>query len=402
MKTGGRIRVLHFTNAVMRAGAEEHILTLLTRLDRSRFFPMLAAPPELIAALRPDLPADLEVVPITLRSWRDGAAAWRFTRMLVARHVDVLHSHMFQASRFASPLGWLARVPVIIETSHGREGWRRGRLKGSYFVDRRLARFVTAFIAVSKATGRYLKDEKRLPARKVIVVRNGIALERFDPDHAPPPALRASFGIAPDAPVVLALARLEPQKGHGVLLEAWQSVASSFPEARLVCLGEGGLRPELEAKAAALGISASVLFPGYQSNVPDWLALAAFSVLPSFYEGLPLAAIESLAAGRAVVGTAVDGTAEVVFDEKTGLAVPAGQPAPLAAAICRLLASPGLARNLGRAGRRFVGQHYNEQHQVAETESLYLRCCRGGARVAARSPASARAANANPFQEKTS
>jgi len=401
METGGRIRVLHFTNAIMRAGAEEHMLTLLTRLDRSRFDPMLAAPPELIAALRPDLPADLEVVPVTLRSLRNAGAAWRFARMLAASRVDVLHSHMFQASRFASPLGWLARVPVVVETSHGREGWRHGRLKSSYFVDRRMARFVTAFIAVSEATGRYLTDEKKLPAAKVVVVLNGIAIERFDPERVAPPALRRSFGIAQDAPVVLALARLEPPKGHAVLLDAWQSIATSFPNARLVCLGNGRLRAELQARAAELGIGASVLFPGYQSNVPDWLALADFTVLPSFYEGLPLAAVESLAAGRAVVATAVDGTAEVVFDEKNGLTVPAGQAAPLAAAIGRLLAEPGLARKLGRAGRHFVEQHYNEQHQVAETERLYLRCYRGGAGLAAQSSAPV-AANANLFRGKTS
>ncbi len=145
--------------------------------------------------------------------------------------------------------------------------------------------------------------------------------------------------------------------------------------------------------AAALGISASDLFPGYQSNVPDWLALADFTVLPSFYEGLPLAAIESLAAGRAVVGTAVDGTAEVVLDGKTGLTVPAGQPAPLAAAICRLLAAPGLAQNLGGAGRRFVEERYSEQRQVAETESLYLRCYRKSSRIAAGWSEPASAAN---------
>ena len=401
MNTDGRILVLHFANEPVRAGAEEHMLMLLTRLDRSRFHPMLAAPPELIAMLRPDLPTDLKVFPISLRSWRDAAAAWRFARMLAARRVDILHSHMFQAGKFASPLGWLARVPVVIETSHGPEGWRRGWLKGSYFVDRLLARFVTGFIAVSESTGRYLRTEKRLPAGKIVVIRNGTTLERFEPGHAAPPALRQSFGIAQQAPVVLVLARLEPPKGHTVLLDAWQSITTSFPDARLVCLGDGKLRAELEAKAAALGISTSVLFPGYQSNVPDWLALADFTVLPSCYEGLPLAAIESLAAGRAVVGTVVGGTTEVVLDGKTGLTVPAGQPAPLAAAICRLLASPGWARNLGRLGRRFVEEHYSAQRQVAETESFYLRCYRRSSRMAAGSSAAASAANANALQEKS-
>ena len=184
--------------------------------------------------------------------------------------------------------------------------------------------------------------------------------------------LRAELGIDQNAPVVLVLARLEPQKGHRVLLEAWKSVAQSYPAARLVCAGDGVLRAELEAQAAALGIAGSVSFVGQQPNVPDWLALADFTVLPSFYEGLPLAAIESLAAGRPVVATAVDGTSEVVLDGKTGLTVPAGDPAALAAAISRMLAAPELVRTLGRAGRRFVLEHFSRQRQVHQTEALYL------------------------------
>jgi glycosyltransferase involved in cell wall biosynthesis len=207
---------------------------------------------------------------------------------------------MFQASRLASPLGWLARVPVVIETPHVREHWRKGWIKGSYFIDRLVARFVTAYIAVSEANGEYLRTEKRLPREKIFVIRNGSPIERFDPTRAAPPALRAALGIDQNAPVVLVLARLEPQKGHRVLLEAWKSVAQSYPAARLVCAGDGVLRAELEAQAAALGIAGSVSFVGQQPNVPDWLALADFTVLPSFYEGLPLAAIESLAAGRPV------------------------------------------------------------------------------------------------------
>ncbi len=134
---------------------------LLTHLDRARFRPILAAAPELIELLRPDLPRDVEAIPVSLREASDFRAAWRFERLLAARRIDILHSHMFQASLLASPLGWLARVPVIIETPHVREHWRKGFFKGSYVIDRFAARFVTAFIAVSKANGEYLRNEKQ-------------------------------------------------------------------------------------------------------------------------------------------------------------------------------------------------------------------------------------------------
>jgi starch synthase (maltosyl-transferring) len=270
----------------------------------------------------------------------------------------------------------MAGVPVRIETTHVREDWRRGWLKSSYVVDRLVARFITDFIAVSASNGRYLKDEKRIPARKICVIRNGIPVEQFDPKRVPSDELRDSIGIEKTSPVALVLARLEVQKGHRVLLEAWKTVKASFPDARLVCVGDGSLRKELEAIAAAAGIGDSVRFVGYQRNVSDWLALANFTVLPSFYEGLPLVAVESLAAGRAVIASAVDGTTEVVIDGRTGLTVPAGQPVPLAAAVCELLGSPNLTQRMGREGRQLVEDHFGRKRQLSETEALYLRSWR--------------------------
>ena len=366
-----RIAVMHFATEPVRAGAEEHMLTLLRLLDRSRFQPLLATHPELIEMLRPDLPPDVETIPVILRGPRDLKGARALFHAMRTRKVAIVHSHMFQASRLASPLAWLAGVPATIETPHGREYWRRGLIKGSFAIDRTIGRFVTAYIAVSHANAKYLIEEKRLPREKIHVVQNGIPITRFDPNHAAGPDLRRTAQIEDDAPVVVVLARLEPQKGHQVLLEAWQAVVRRFPRARLVCVGAGQLREALEAQVAELALAPSVRFVGYQSNVADWLALANFTVLPSFYEGLPLVAIESLAAGRAMVATQVDGTSEVVIDGETGLLVPPGQPDLLSAAICRLLESPELAQRLGQAGRRLVEDQFSETRQVAETETVY-------------------------------
>src|SRR5205085_5052595 len=128
----------------------------------------------------------------------------------------------------------------------------------------------------------------------------------------------------------------------------------------------------LEALTAELGLQPSVRFVGYQSNVADWLALADVIVMPSLYEGLPLVAIEALAASRAVVATAVDGTPEVIVHEKTGLTVPPAESQPLAAAICRMLANPALRTKLGRAGRDWVFQNFTQEQQVQRTQEFYL------------------------------
>jgi glycosyltransferase involved in cell wall biosynthesis len=370
------LTVAYVTNAQVRGGAEEHVLTLLRGLDRERFRPLLVCTPEAAARLEDDVPADVETVRLGLRRPRDVGPALRLWRLLRARRVDVLHAHQFYSSLFAAPVARLARVPVVVETPHVREQWRQGWLKSRYVVDRLAGRFVDHYIAVSEANARYLIDEKRLPRAKVTVIANGCDVDRFDPTRRPPPGLRGSLGFGADDPVLLAIGRLEAQKGHAVLLDALAIVRRRFPGVRLVCLGEGSLHGALEAQAEAAGLQSAVRFVGFRAPVDDWLALADLTVLSSFYEGLPLAAIESLAAGRAVVATAVDGTPEVVVHERTGLTVPPGDPVRLAEALCRALADAPWRQALGRAGRAWVRERFRQDRQVRQTEQFYLRAWR--------------------------
>ncbi len=368
-----RLSILYFSNSLVRAGAEEHILTLLHGLDRQLFRAHLVCMPQVAEQVRRDLPGDVGLTALHLRHPRQLGAARRLGRLLRTQRVDILHSHLFYASLFASPIGRLCRVPVIIETPHVREHWRHGWLKGRFFVDRLVGRCVDRYIAVSEANARYLAQQKGLPARKIVTIHNGCDVDRFDPRRAAPALLRSTLGFAPDDPVLVVVARLEPQKGHGILLDALPSIVPRFPSVRVVCVGDGALRPALESRVRELGLAGTVRFVGYRSDVTDWLALADFTVLPSLYEGLPLSAIESLAAGRPVVATSVDGTPEVVVDGHTGLTVPPGDPASLADAIARLLKNPDERQRLGLAGRQWAVERYADTRQIRLTEELYLR-----------------------------
>src|SRR5262245_64846129 len=107
---GGPFSVLYFSNSVVRGGAVVHILTLLHGLDRRQYRPFLVCTPEVAEQLRPDLPADVEPVALRLRRPGDLGAARCLARLLRARRIDILHSHLFFASVFASPIGWLCRV----------------------------------------------------------------------------------------------------------------------------------------------------------------------------------------------------------------------------------------------------------------------------------------------------
>src|SRR5204862_4569039 len=166
------LNVAYFDNAEARGGAEEHILTLLRGLDRHRFRPALVCTPEVAEKIRRDVPRDVPLTALRLRKPYEIGAASALLSIMRARRPDIVHSHLFYSSLFASPIAALARVPLVVETPHLRESWRRG-LKARYVVDRIAGRFVDQYIAVSDANRRYLVEEKGLARHKVVVIHNG-------------------------------------------------------------------------------------------------------------------------------------------------------------------------------------------------------------------------------------
>jgi len=369
------IHILHVSHSIARGGVEEYILTLLRRLDRRIFGQCFVCTPTVARLIGRDAPDDVEVIPMAVTSPLNLGTAWKFARILRQKDIGILHSHQFRGSLFASPIGRLRGVPVVMETPHIREYWRTGRkgLKGSYAIDRMVARFVDQYVAVSLANARYLTEEKGIPAAKIRTIHFGSDLSRFDPGKPATAVLRCSLGFAESDVVLAVIGRLEPQKGHAVLLEALQKVRAAVPNVRLACIGEGRLRNELETRTRDLGLGNAVRFVGFQKNIPEWLAMADISVLPSFFEGLPLTAIESSAAGRPVIGTAVDGTPEVVLDGRTGILVPPGDAGALARAIRELSCDPALRHAMGEAGSQWVFQHFSEDRFIRQSEDLYLQ-----------------------------
>ena len=235
------LRVLYFANSLARGGAEEHLLLLAQGLDRSRFTASGACPAELGRTLQADLPADVELIPLRLRGPTDVWPAFRLALMIALRRIDILHSHLSFGSLFASPIGWACRVPVIVETTHLNDPPPRRWARLRPVSDRVVASCIDVSIAVAEANARYLVARKRRAPGKVVVIYNAVDLRRFDPDRRPPGDLLAPASDSrPTLPCSVSIARLQPQKGHRVLLDALALVRRTFP---LVRLGVRGRRP---------------------------------------------------------------------------------------------------------------------------------------------------------------
>jgi len=360
--TTRKTKVLYFLNSTIRAGAEEHVLQLIKHLDRERFEPILVCPQKLIDLLKENLEAiNVRFYPVHIRRWRNIKEIARFLTILKEEKPDIVHSHLSFATRFAAVLAKVAGVPKVIETAHIREAWRKG-IKKAYFIDRFFCRFVDKVIAVSAAVKGYLIAEKKIPTRKVEVIRNGVDTERFKPFESTNGKKEFCIGV---------IGRLEPQKGHKYFLEAVSMLDGKFDNTKFLIVGEGSLREELQHKCQELKIDDRVEFLGFKKDMVSVFGDLDLIVLPSLYEGLPLVALEAGAMGKAIIVTNVDGSPEVVINNKTGFIVPSKNSAALKNAVETFLNNRNLAAEFGENSRKHIKKEFELAKQVTKTEQLY-------------------------------
>jgi glycosyltransferase involved in cell wall biosynthesis len=359
--------VIYFIDSAQFGGTEQAVLNLVTGLDRRRWQPVLFHPPEagLTSLLKRAQRLDVKLREVPRR--RRSLVAWlpRLIKELRAENPAVFHAHLNNhlACRGALVAAALARVPAIVATTHLFPEWPLSRLIRAK--QRFVAAFVDCYIAVSHEVAGRLCNTLHIPARKISVVYNGIHMPLFNvPVNA---ALRATLTGGTEQSIVLIAARLDEQKGHRYLLQA----AALVPEAVFVLAGSGPERANLEAQARKLGLSDRVLFLGYRPDVPDLLACSDLFVLPSLFEGLPLAVLEASAAGKPVIASAIGGNDEIIVHGETGLFVPPADPAALAAAIRTVLSNPQLAQRLGAAGKARVHKHFSAEGMVERVTLIY-------------------------------
>jgi glycosyltransferase involved in cell wall biosynthesis len=340
-----------YTDSATFGGAEQALFTLIEALDRRAWTPSLLLNE---APGGPPLARHLDGLDVAVRTVAPAplgaAGAIRvpsLARSLRRDRPDVFHAHMSWplAAKYALAAAVLARVPATLGTVQLFPDFDLDR--SNFWQLKALAARVGRYIAVSRDIEAQLVERLHWPAEKIDVVYNAARFERFDAVEAAKRRAELSGGGA--HPVVLTTARLDPQKGHPVLLRA----ARELPGVVFALAGDGPDRVALEGQAAALGIGDRVLFLGHRTDVPELLAACDVFVLPSLFEGSSLALLEAMGAGRAVLSSAIGGTGELVVDGEDGVLVPPGDAQALAAGLRKLLDDPALrARLAERAGRR--------------------------------------------------
>jgi len=288
-------------------------------------------------------------------------------RVARERKAAILHVHGYAAADF----GRLAarRVGAALVLHEHFADPRMPAYQG--LADRLLSGFTDRAIAVSGSTRDFLVRQRHVPAARVRLIWNGAPLADFAP--VPPAvalATRRELGVPAEAPLVGSISRLSEQKGHRYLLDAAARVVARRKDARFLIVGDGDQMESLRRQAEALGIAASVVFAGHRTDVPALLGALDVFCISSTYEGTPLALFEAMAAGKAIVSTAVDGCREVLEDGVTGLLVPPRDPEALSSALLRCVDDAALRASLARRARE-ASARYDIAACVAQMQDLY-------------------------------
>lgn len=364
-----RLAVLVSTLAV--GGAEQLLLDLLARLDRTRFairLGFLQDDPGGIGreAMALGLPADTGL----RRGRLDVACPWRLWRWFRRHGIEaVLGINHLDALLYGLPAAKTAKAAFV---NWENETGRIYRAHGLTMAARRLAlAHADAVVAVARGHKTYIEQAEAVPAGRITVIPNGVDPARVAASVSPAEA-RDRLGIAPDVPVVVQVAALRPDKAHEVMLEAFAAVRRELPEAVLLLVGDGPRRAALTDLAERLGLGSGCRFLGIRRDVGDVLAAANVFALSSapLQETLSVAAIEAMFAGLPVVATAVGSMDEIVDEGRTGRLTPPGDAAALGRALLALLAHPDTAREMGRQGARRARERLGVATMAADFADL--------------------------------
>jgi glycosyltransferase involved in cell wall biosynthesis len=366
------VRVLVVIDALRRAGAENVVVGL------ARAAP--AAGIDLgVVSLQPwdeadSVAAELRAAGASVRSIDasrliDPAATWRLMQVVRRGAYDVVHAHLEYAAIIGPIAARLAGCPVVT-TFHHVPGSVALRDRAKEALAVWVANGCGRVVAVSEAQHQAFHRRYPRSSQRWMVLPNGIDLEEFlSARRSPrPEAIRLLVG---GAPAVALVARVRPGKGHELALGAWPRVLERVPGARLVIVGDGSLRAELEQRADELGIARCVAFTGTRRDVPVLVGGVDLVVLPSETEALPTTLIEAAAAGTAAVATSVGGVAEVLVDGETGLLVPPGDQDAFADAVASLLLDDDRRAIMGTRARERAIAGFDVHGWAARLAALY-------------------------------
>jgi glycosyltransferase involved in cell wall biosynthesis len=360
-----RIRLVYVITDLGFGGVPLHLYRLACRLPRSLFdvrVIALSEPGPVGQMLRDE---GIEVHYCNARSAFDGRALVQLWRLLTRIKPHVVHSLLFHANiaaRLCSPFAGISRRHLICEIQTVE--WER---RWHLIVDNFTCRLCRYEVGNAPSVVEHLHRQGHIPASRLQCVFGAVDADSLQLAER---ADRKQLGIAPDETMILWTGRFDPVKGFEEMLEGFSMLGQDRP-AKLVLVGDGPYRAEVEASIRRLGLSKQVILAGYRKDVPALLKSADIFLLPSRTEGLSNSLLEAMAVGCPVVATDIPGTKDIVSHMRTGLLVPVRSPETIAHALRTVMEDRQLAQRLANHAAEWVAERLDPRRWAAEWQIRY-------------------------------
>ncbi|PZO18562.1 MAG: sugar transferase [Burkholderiales bacterium] len=373
--TQRRRRIVHVVYSFSVGGLENVIVQLINRLPADQFEHVVLSLTTISDFKKRITQPGVRFIELHKQPGHAVPMYPRIYKLLRELKPDVVHTCNLAALEI-TPLAWLARVPLRVHAEHGWDAHDPNGQSKKYQRLRKLYKpFVSQYVAVSKDLDDYLAQFIGVPARRRSLIANGVDTDTFAPrvGHAAP---------VPGCPfvpgqhwLVGTVGRLQTVKNQPLLARAFVRLLREHPEmterARLVIVGEGPLRGEIESTLAAAGLQAHAWLPGARDDIAHILRMLDVFVLPSQAEGTSCTLQEAMASGLPVVATAVGGTPDLVEEGATGHLVPSDDEAALATAIHRVFFDEAGAGRFALTARSRAVNQFGLDAMVRAYESLF-------------------------------
>jgi glycosyltransferase involved in cell wall biosynthesis len=355
--------VLHTEESGGWGGQEIRVLAEMVGM-KSRGYEVILATPMEAAIYGRASQAGIETFAVRMDRAGFLSGVYELSGIIRRRRVSIVNTHSSRDSWMGSIAGRMAGIKVL-RTRHISSTLRKNPLTRLVY-----GPLCDGVITTGEFIKGQLERELGLNPGKIHSIPTGIDVERYA--GADGRGVRAGLGIK-DGDVVLGIAAaLRSWKGHVYILRAMPEILSEFPDVKLVIAGEGPYRAAIEPEAARLGLSGSVILTGHREDMPEVINAFDISVMASYAsEGIPQFALQSMAAGKPVVGTTAGGIPEVVLDSVDGILVPPKDPASIARAVNSLLKDRDAMRRMGEAGRSMAREGHSTGRMLDSIESLY-------------------------------
>lgn len=356
------MNILEICSGAEVNGAVIHCLLLTRSLaQRGHRVTLLCRPNAWIA--EPLAGENVEIVTSDMHRWPLDELR-RIAALCRDRDINIIHTHMTRAHNFGVCLRRFAHIPCVA-TAHTH-------LMQPHWM------FNDYVIAVSDATKRFQQSRNRVRWERIETVHGFMDFPRFaDVGEEARCLTRYNLGIEGDTPLLAIIGDIIPRKGLLHLIRALPQIIQAVPNVRLAIVGEPKRGTEYYEKARAeaqkLGVNEVILWLGQRNDVPQLMAAMDVYILASLDEMFPVAVLEAMAAGKAIVATRVGGVPECVADGQTGLLAPSENPKALADAIIKLLANPGLRSEMGTRAQEAARQEFSVESQTPRLEAVFAR-----------------------------